>query len=197
MGTVTRVLADSVRLALPSEAAVLAALQRRVWVADPTPQTQGLLQMLDLMEMTKRWESAILRPPLAQYRVLVAIGQKRVVGFAALGPSDDPDAEPGADALVAEFLIDPAARQLGHGSRLLNAAMDTLRADGFSRATWWLRADQDRLRAFLASAGWAPDGAHAEMGTEESASGVKMVRLHTSLAEPGQIRTTESGPAAR
>lgn len=177
----------SVRLALPSEAAAIAAVQRRSWTQlYAEPVAAQLLDATDLAEMTTSWEAAIQRPPLATLRVLVAVdssqGSHRVVGFAAVGPSDDPDADPGRDGLVAEFAIDPLGQRLGHGSRLLQACMDTLRADGFSRATWWVRATDDPLRAFLTGAGWAADGAHTELGVEEDAKRVKFVRLHTDIS---------------
>ncbi|HOC13392.1 MAG TPA: GNAT family N-acetyltransferase [Propionicimonas sp.] len=175
-------IADSVRLALPREAGTIAALQRRSWAASDADLAAQLLGSVDLAAMTASWEAAILRPPLAQFRVLVAIGQERVVGFAALGPSDDPDATEGEDALVAEFVIDPAAMRMGHGSRLLNAAMDTLRADGFSRATWWVRSTDDALREFLISAGWGADGAHTEVAVSETGPRLRLVRLHTALS---------------
>ena len=175
-------IADSVRLALPREAGTIAALQRRAWAASDAVLGAELLGSVDLATMTASWEAAILRPPLAQFRVLVALGQERLVGFAALGPSDDPDAAEGEDGLVAEFVIDPPAVHLGHGSRLLNAAMDTLRADGFSRATWWVRATDDELRRFLVEAGWGADGAHTEVAVTEAGPRVRLVRLHTSLS---------------
>ncbi len=182
MGTVTTVLADSVRLALPSEAGAIATLQRRAWQQTlPAELLGAVLASVDLATMTESWESAILRPPLAQFRVLVALGDERVVGFAALGPSDDPDAEAGQDALVAEFVVDPLAQRGGHGSRLLNACVDTLRADGFGRATWWVQSNDDVLRRFLTEAGWDADGAHTEVALAEAGPRLKLVRLHTAI----------------
>lgn len=173
---------DTVRLALPGEAQQIAALQRRAWVQTlPKEVADAALASIDLAEMTGAWVKAILKPPLAQYRVLVAVGDGRLVGFAAIGPSDDPDADPGADALVGEFVVDPQAQRQGHGSRLLNAVADTLRADGFTRATWWVRTTDDPLRTFVTASGWAADGAHRELADEAGGPAVRLVRLHTTL----------------
>ena len=64
----------------------------------------------------------------------------------------------------------------------MNACVDTLRADGFVRARHWLRSDDDVRRTFLTEAGWAPDGAHREIGSEDDAVRVKQIRLHTAIA---------------
>lgn len=174
---------DSCRLALPAEAERLAAIQRRSWQQlFPADVADRVLADVDLATMAVSWEAAILRPPLAQFRVLVALAEGRPVGFAAVGPSDDADADPADDGMIGEFIIDPPLQRQGHGSRLLNAAADTLRADGFTRATWWVRSTDDPLRRFLESAGWAPDGGHQTVGTEDEAAKVKVIRMHTSLA---------------
>lgn len=175
-------LADSVRLALPTEAGAIAALQRRSWhQVLPPAVLPGVLDAVDLAGMTDRWEAAILRPPLAPFRVLVALADARVAGFAAIGPSGDPDAVAGEDALVAEFAVDPQAQRRGHGSRLLNACVDTLRADGFTRGTWWVASFDDVLRTFLGEAGWAADGAHTEVALTDDGPRLKLVRLHTAI----------------
>lgn len=178
----TGVIADSVRLALPAEAEAIATVQRRAWSRGmPAALASPLLESVDAATMAASWRQAILRPPMAQFRVLVALGDAEPVGFAAVGPSDDPDAEPGVDGLVAEFAIDPGAQRRGHGSRLLHAVVDTLRADGFSRATWWLRSTDEALRAFLLSSGWGTDGAHSEVAMSEDGPRVKLIRLHTAM----------------
>ncbi len=134
-------------------------------------------------QATEAWQAAIIRPPQARYRVLVAVESDRLTGFATARPSDDPDADEVRDGMIDEFGIDPAARSRGHGSRLLNACIDTLRADGFSRATLWILSTQDEFRRFLTEAGWAPDGGHREIGTEDEAIRIKQVRLHCDIGE--------------
>ena len=66
---------------------------------------------------------------------------------------------------------------------LILISIDTLRADRFTRATTWLRADDDVRRQFLTEAGWAPDGAHRELDLHGDGSvRVKQVRLHTDVS---------------
>ncbi|HSN44117.1 MAG TPA: GNAT family N-acetyltransferase, partial [Propionibacteriaceae bacterium] len=168
----------SVRLALPGEAAAITYVQRAAWASDEVESR--FLDEIGEADMRDAWEQAILRPPLAHYRVLVAIDESTLVGFAAVGPSADPDAD-ARDAEVAEFVIHPDARGIGHTSRLEHAVVDTLRADGYKVARWWLRSTDDALRAFLAESGWVPDGATREVGNEEGTLRLKQVRVHTSL----------------
>ncbi len=172
---------DRVRLALVAEANQIAACQRRAWGADLDPRIAELVLATSLTDSTHAWAAAIQRPPLAQFRVLVALDPAgKVRGFAAIGPSPDPDTSDQTDALVAEFVIDPDSRGVGHGSRLLHATVETLQADGFTRATCWLPSTADGLRKFLESSGWAADGAHREIGTDNGES-IREVRLHTAI----------------
>lgn len=176
-------IADSVRLAWPSESAAIAELQRRSWDELPGELGTTMLTAITLAEMTEVWQQVISRPPQARCRVLVAVDASRPIGFATTLPSEDGDADPAVDGEIDQFVIDPPARQRGHGSRLLNACADTLRADGFTAARWWVLAADDGLRRFLAAAGWDADGAHREIGTEDDSVRLKQVRLHTDLAE--------------
>ena len=177
--------ADSVRLAWPGEAAAIAELQRRAWSDLLPPEVAAaVLGGVTVEEMTEAWHQAVTRPPQARYRVLVAVEQDRVVGYATTVPAQDPDADPAGDGEVQEFAIDPPARHRGHGSRLVNACADTLRADGFRRARWWVGAEDEPLRRFLGAAGWAPDGSTREIGPDDETLRLQQVRLHTDLTDP-------------
>lgn len=176
---------DTVRTAWPTESTAIAPIQRRVWNEQwSRAEVEHLLAGTDLDDMVASWHRAIVAPPDARCRVLVALEGERVVGFAATGPSDDDDAQP-RDGLVVEFVIDPTARGRGHGSRLMNAVVDTLRTDGFHTVSWWIRSTDDRLRAFLGSAGWAPDGASRQFTTDDEEVTTKEVRLRSAIVEQG------------
>ena len=161
----------------------IAELQRRVWAGELAADVAStVLAGVTVEEMTQAWHQAIARPPQARFRVLVAVEQDRVVGYATTVPAQDPDADPTLDGEVQEFAVDPPARSRGHGSRLLNACADTLRADGFGHARWWVSTQDDALRRFLTAAGWAADGSSREIGAEDGAVRLKQVRLHTDLS---------------
>lgn len=168
----------AVRLAWPAEAAAIAEVQRRAWQQSAHAEA---MEQVSPGELTEAWNRAIIAPPMAHFRVLVAHdGAGTVTGFTAIGPNDDPDAG-SLDAEIAEFVVDPDHRGQGHGSRLLAAAVDTLRADGYQRVVWWVEASDDRLRNFGLQAGWGPDGAHREIAIGETESRLAQVRLHTDI----------------
>ncbi|WP_435744093.1 N-acetyltransferase family protein [Nocardioides sp. SYSU DS0663] len=179
----------SVRIAWADDAPAIAALQLRTW-----PETYGAALPADAFpsgpeaheQAAAAWHASLSRPGDARHRALVALEHNRVVGFTMVGPSADPDCDPVVDAELAELTVDPAERGKGHGSRLLQAAVDTMRADRFTRAVLWAAVGDDALRRFLTEAGWAPDGAHRELDLDgEGTTTLKQVRLHTSLQEPG------------
>ena len=174
----------SCRVAWADDAPAIAAVQVRAWrasYADLLPDE--LLAGLDVDELAAGWRQSLGAPPDARNRVLVALERNLVTGFAVTGPASDPDCDPIADGEVTDLTVDPHKRRAGHGSRLVQASVDTLRADRFTRAVTWLPARDDETRAFLVDAGWAPDGAHRTLDlTGDGRVQVKQVRLHTALA---------------
>lgn len=174
----------SVRVAWADDAPAIAALQLRAWqqaYADLLPAE--LLADSLLEQFTRQWQASLTRPADARQRVLVALERNRVTGFVITTPAGDPDCDPVADGQVDELTVGVDDRGQGHGSRLLQAAADTLRSDRFTRAVMWLSSADDTRRAFLTATGWAADGAHRELDlTGDGALQVKQVRLHTALA---------------
>ncbi len=174
----------SCRVAWADDAAGIAAVQVRAWRASYAGLLPGdVLAALDADQIAAGWQQALTRPQDARNRVLVGLERNRVVGYAVTCPSPDPDADPVADGEIAELVVDPDERGRGHGSRLLQACADTLEADRFTRARWWLASTDDTARAFATAAGWAADGAHRELDLRgDGEVRVKQVRLHTALA---------------
>ena len=145
----TPVAETSVRLALPAEANEIGEIQVAAWrTAYAGLLPADVLADLNPAQFAAQWRAALIAPGEARNRVMVALAGRTLVGFAAITPSDDPDADPQRDALIAELAVKPDATRAGHGSRLLNAVVDTVRADGFGRVTVWVNSTDDVLRAF-------------------------------------------------
>jgi GNAT superfamily N-acetyltransferase len=175
----------SVRVGWADDAPGIAAVQVRAWRHDYAGLLpDDVLAGLDAGEFELAWASSLTTPQDARNRVLVALERNAVRGFAVTGPAGDPDLDPVAVGEVSELTVDPATTRQGHGSRLVQACADTLRADRFTTAVTWLTTGDDVRRGFLTSAGWAADGAHRELDLHGDGSVlVKQVRLHTDLRE--------------
>ena len=175
----------SVRVAWADDAEAIAAVQARAWrqeYVDLLPP--DVLAAVEPDALATAWRQSLSKPVDARNRVLVALERNSVRGFAITSPCPDPDADPVADGEVSELTVDPDHTREGHGSRLLQACADTLRADRFTRAVLWLNSTDDVRREFVGAAGWAPDGAHRELDLRgDGEVQVKQVRLHTDLSE--------------
>jgi GNAT superfamily N-acetyltransferase len=175
----------SVRPATPGDADELARIQAAVWaVVHGGALPEDLLEAVGSTEATERWRTAIAEPPSPRHRVLTALAGEQVVGFAALAPAADPDTIASLDGELLALCVDPASAGGGHGSRLVNAVADVARDDGVHHLHAWLATAETELRAFLAGAGWADDGATRSLDLRgDGAVLVEQARLRTALVD--------------
>lgn len=139
-----------------------------------------------------QWEATVSQPPAAGQRVLVAVGEGEVVGFAAMHLTDQPQAAgakaaqaDGSDApqQAATAAVEAAApaswptpaveitalevadgyTQRGHGSRLLAAATDLAGKAGAKRVQVWIVAGDQARIGFYQGAGLAPAGVRRQL----------------------------------
>ncbi|NJC68260.1 GNAT family N-acetyltransferase [Planosporangium thailandense] len=189
-----------VRPARPDEAGEIARIQLTTWqVAYRRLIPRQVLDELDAGWLAERWREAITAPPSPRHRVLIAIEQAEdssqatahPVGFLAAGPADEAALAPGEEPLavdvvaVTDLLVEPRWGRRGHGSRLLAAAVDLWRSDGFQTAVAWAYDRDPATRGFLGSAGWEPDGARRALDVDDLL--VPQLRLHVDLTpEPAE-----------
>lgn len=167
-----------VRPARATDAAAIAEIQLETWrtgyrrILPP-----AAFAAVDVTDAELRWRDAVLAPPTVAHGVFVATVDGRLVGLAAVGPGTDVDAADDGGEIL-ELLVAPGEQRAGHGSRLLQAAVDHLEAHGFRRlVTWRFEADEPAL-TFFRSAGWADDGSRRTLDMGEP---VSQVRLHTEV----------------
>ncbi|WP_191563252.1 GNAT family N-acetyltransferase [Janibacter melonis] len=173
-----------VRPAGPNDLPALGVVQALVWqeaydgVVPPEVHAQ-----FEPQAFAAAWRQALAEPPEGVHRLLVATAGGQVVGFAALGPSQDPDTGQATGELTA-IGVHPQARRTGHGSRLLNAVVDTLKGAGADTLATWVLVPHEQTRAFLVGAGLAPDGAFRDRVVSPDGATAREVRLVASLADP-------------
>jgi GNAT superfamily N-acetyltransferase len=176
-----------VRSARIEDAQRIGALQAHAWryaYADLLPA--DVLAGLEPAALAEGWEASLTSAPSPRHRVLAAYAGSRddVVGFAAYAPATDTDLDPSTDAEVSALVVAPDATRAGHGSRLLAAAVEHLRADGFTHAHLWASEPDRSLTEFLRSAGWGEDGATRSLDLRgDGGVVVEQVRLHTDVSQ--------------
>ena len=160
---------SGVRLARTPDVDDVASVNVRSWqlrFADVIPA--DALAAMDAGDIAMVWASGILNPPTPGHRLLVAVDDNHVVGYAAIGPSQDPDAD-GETAELLALEVDP----------------DHLRAAGMTEIVSWCPVHDEARRTFLQSAGWGPDSAFRDVVVGEGDDGtdllVREVRLVASL----------------
>ncbi|WP_426595288.1 GNAT family N-acetyltransferase [Cellulomonas sp. McL0617] len=157
----------SVRPAVRGDEHAIARIQLDAWRVSHADVLAGALDLLDEAAIEAQWASAVATPPGAGFRVLVACDGPTVVGVVSLAPVPAPEGRPfdapGGAILTLE--VEPSQQRSGHGSRLLAAAVDTLRQDGADQVhTWVLDGDSARAQ-FLASSGLGPDDVARELAS--------------------------------
>lgn len=171
----------SVRAARPNDAPAVGMVQAVVFrdaYADVLPAE--VIAAFEPEPFAKAWRESLGAPPEGAYRLLVACAGPQVVGACATGPSQDPDGEPGWGE-IGLLAVHPDARRQGHGSRLLNAAVDLLRDVGADAVTVWLPSTDEATRAFLTASGFGPDGAFRDRMVSPDGDTLREVRLLAHL----------------
>jgi GNAT superfamily N-acetyltransferase len=109
--------------------------------------------------------------------MLMAEDESGMLGFTVPGASRDADATSEVGEVRTMFAV-PAAWGSGVGSALMAAALDDLRERGYSEATVWSFAGNERANRFYERHGFRRDGAER---TEEAWARIREVRYRRSL----------------
>ena len=157
-----------IRPAAGDDAAAIAAVQVRSWRAayrGLLPQEE--LDALDIDRGAEKWTRILAASQWPRSGTLVAEGEDGVVGFAALSPTRDDDADP---AVVGELAALYSLEQVwgtGVGRSLMTAAQAAFTEAGYTRSGLWVLENNTRARRFYEAAGWSPDGAVRQEGVAE------------------------------
>ena len=144
----------TVRPARIPDAPAMGRVVVRAWqVAYRGHMPDDYLDGLRAEDRAAYWEEVLRREDL-RGTILVAERDGEVVGFAAVGPSPDPQ---GAGELFA-INLDPDHWGTGTGRALLGGAQAELARLGFGETVLWVLTGNARARRFYEIAGWVVDG---------------------------------------
>jgi GNAT superfamily N-acetyltransferase len=146
---------NTVRRAALADAPAIGRVHVRAWqAAYRGHMPDAYLDALRPEDRAAHWEGALRRDDLVG-TILVVERDGAVVGFAAVGPAQEPA---GAGELYA-INLDPDHWGTGAGRALLEAAQAELARLGFAETVLWVLPGNARARRFYAAAGWVTDGA--------------------------------------
>lgn len=163
------------RTARTEDLPAIGAVQAQVW----RDAFGELVEPQTLAEFTPdafeaAWRTSLPAPPSPVHRLLVATELDDVVGFVAVGPTEET-----GDGEILAGGVSPERRGHGHGSRLLNAAMDTLAANDIHHVRVRVVERNTPLVRFLAVAGFVASGGYADRVVTSTGDTVREIELHT------------------
>lgn len=138
---------------MPADAAALAVVEVAGWrAAYRGLMPDALLDTLSEAEIAARWHENLLKHgPSGHKRVVVAVTDQRIIGFARVGAGQHADQ---AGLLYLLYVL-PEYWGRGMGQRLMSAALDELRDLGITQASLWVLRGNQRARRFYGGAGLA------------------------------------------
>jgi ribosomal protein S18 acetylase RimI-like enzyme len=172
-----------VREASPEDAEGIARVHVASWqiAYDHIFPAEALARLDDTADRRAAFWRREVEAPVPLSSTLVAESEGEIVGFVDVRASRDDDAEPERTAELTAIYVDPRTWGVGAGRRLMEEALERLRASGFKEATLWVLEDNPRARRFYEIAGWRSDGGVKE--DEFLDTRVREVRYRTSLGQ--------------
>lgn len=117
----------------------------------------------------------------------VACVDGRPVGFVAVGPSRDDDADRNKTGEIFALYVEPDHWGEGAGRELMTIALDYLTGCEFAEVTLWVLAENQRGRRFYTAAGFTADGGEADIQLGRPVREVRYRRLlQTAAGSPSR-----------
>ncbi len=144
-----------IRLAKPCDAPSIARVHVVSWQTIYRGHLPDkYLDSLSVKKHSENWLNTVSKHPEG---VAVFEDQSGVIGFAAVAPSRDDDAEPETGELMAIYL-DPAHWRKGIGRTLMQWVLNSAQMRAWQRLTLWVLEENIQARSFYESLSWRADG---------------------------------------
>ena len=169
----------TIRDATSADAHAIAEVHVRSWQAAYRGELpDDYLDGLSVDEREGNWRRWLAEPDPRGGVLVATKPDLRVIGFTGFGPARDDDASPGTGEVFTIYLR-PEWFGRGVGRDLFARANQRLRDLGYSRASLWVLATNERSRRFYEKAGWVFDG--TESTHQDECNNMPIVRYATEL----------------
>ena len=158
------------RRAVPDDAPDMARLVASAWKkAYRSILSDAILDGINAEMRGQRMRKRIETDPDFWFYVLEA--ENEIVGVAGLCAASD-DGLPGVGEIMI-FYIHPDKQGQGYGKLMMNHALDSLHAEGFTHIVLWVLKENHSARTFYEAMGFTPDGAEKTVEHLENAPEVR------------------------
>lgn len=148
----------TLRVAGLQDIPAIVALQARSWrSAYRGLVDDDFLEAIPMQKWMESWRTHFFGAR-GDTRCFVAEHGGRVVGFAGAGGADPAERLGEGVAELHTIYVDAALYGQGVGRRLMQAALDFLRSEGFSEVVLWVIEGNSRAIRFYESGAWRADG---------------------------------------
>jgi L-amino acid N-acyltransferase YncA len=120
----------------------------------PDLYLDNLPQSLD--KRAEKWKETMDKKQRG-LRVFVAEIDQRIVGFCIVNPCRDVDMDPDTGEVGAIY-VDAECIGKGVGSALMEAGLNFLKEEGFTKATLWVLTSHKKSREWYEKKGWKLEG---------------------------------------
>ena len=115
------------------------------------------LDSLSIPERASKLEKMIEENKKKKIHNFVIEEDKTIVGILTVGENTDDDLTPNVGQLYVIY-IHPDHEGKGFGSMLMNKAIETLKADGYTKVTLWVLDTNSKARSWYEHKGWKVEG---------------------------------------
>lgn len=146
-----------IRSAAPKDAACIAAVHVHSFVTTYShlPRTRRSAED-GLQARVALWYRRLGHPEPGCSTLVATVGGQ-IRGFVYMGPSGDVDDRNGSGQVLS-IHVSPQHTGQGVGTRLMQEAIASLAADGYTTATLWVVSENHAARRFYERLGWHVDG---------------------------------------
>jgi ribosomal protein S18 acetylase RimI-like enzyme len=146
----------TIRKAEPEDAPGIAKVHVKTWQCAYKGQIpNSYLDSLSIEKRSETWSESLKKKEEGKYPI-VAVSENEIIGWCTSGKSRDDV----SDEIGELYGIYVSPEYIGHGvgSALMKECLNNLKNDGYTKATLWVLATNEKTKQFYFKKGWVLEG---------------------------------------